>query len=142
MLRPPPHYDLIKRCFSLFKRTTTSTNPSYHIENKQLTTLATTGVLTSLRKSNLLLVETQKQEQQQQSTTFVLTRSSYKSNTYKYIRNFFSNSFCLFSSSSSSNNELNELNLNTSQRLMRKIYSRVHPDLFTNHLEARVCIKF
>ncbi len=138
MLRPSPYYDLIKRYFFLFK----TTNPSNHIENKQLTTLAKTGDSTSLRKSNLFLVKRQQPKLQYlHQTSFTLTRSSYKSNTLKYDKKSFFNSICLFSYSTSSNNEKNELNLNTSQRLMRKIYSRVHPDLFTNHLEARVCKK-
>ena len=32
----------------------------------------------------------------------------------------------------------NALTIKKSQRLMRQIYARVHPDLFTNHLEAQV----
>ncbi len=39
---------------------------------------------------------------------------------------------------SSTSNVANDLNEQKSQRLMRQIYSRVHPDLFTNHLHAQV----
>ena len=35
----------------------------------------------------------------------------------------------------------NELTLKESKRLMRLVYARVHPDLFTNHLQAQVMTK-
>ena len=50
-----------------------------------------------------------------------------------------------YSSSTSSKldeKENNELTVVKSKRLMRLIYARVHPDLYTNHFQAQVILLF
>lgn len=47
-------------------------------------------------------------------------------------------SFSSSSSSPSSSLDKNVLNASKSKRLMRLVYARLHPDLFTNYLQAQV----
>lgn len=69
-----------------------------------------------------------------------LARSSYKPNIRcpTIFRHYSTDG----NKAKSSLDEENKLTVKGSQRLMRQIYSRVHPDLFTNHLEAQVCVCF
>jgi hypothetical protein len=72
----------------------------------------------------------------------ILARSNYKPNNclFRHYANDSSNSSK--NKNAKSSLESNKLTVKESQRLMRLIYARVHPDLFTNHLEAKVCTTF
>lgn len=78
---------------------------------------------------NLRQLATSLERKFNHSTTSLLARSIYGLNQ-----------LCTsyYSTSNEADSSLNELNVKVSQRLMRQIYARVHPDLFTNHLEAQV----
>lgn len=68
----------------------------------------------------------------------ILAGSSYKPNSRcSTVFRHYSNDR---NKAKSSLGEENKLTVKGSQRLMRQIYSRVHPDLFSNHLEAQVCV--
>lgn len=63
--------------------------------------------------------------------------SSFVYNANRNISSSSSTSLPKNSSDEDPKTTINKLDMKKSQRLMRLIYARVHPDLFTNHLEAQ-----
>ena len=61
-----------------------------------------------------------------------------KNSKFRPINNNNSSNNKTQSSNESSESQLNELTVSNSKKVMRLIYARVHPDLYTNHLQAQV----